>query len=264
MSLAGALGTLTTSVAVAREFARPGTRDLAVDWVQAHVPAGEDVLTADRAIGLDRERFRVFQTRGVPSQDSLLARTVDAVIISKERLPVLLPGQRATLSSAPHGQAIGPSLAVYLVPPTLHALPVPLEPAMLSSSTGESELPNAVDGRLDTYWRGAREGEAPTWVEITLGRAVRAGRIDLLLGQRPGRAGRRFLMDTSEDGVTWLPVDTAEYSELSPGGDEAAGPPSQVLVFTPLITRHLRIVAQAAPGHRWGFAEIRMYELRGG
>jgi 4-amino-4-deoxy-L-arabinose transferase-like glycosyltransferase len=258
--LAGALVPLRVSAAFVGELARPSTRDRALDWIQVHVPADGSVLTND-SLGLDSGRFQVFKARH-RVDDFLLARTVDAVVWRADAASVL-PDLQPAFSIPSLAKATGPPLVIYL-PRAAGASQVPLEPTMLSASSGAPDLPKSVDGSLDTGWRGAGGPGRVEWVEIALNHPVRVGELDLLLGHRPGRAGRRLQVETSEDGVTWQSVAAAIYTPSTPEGEDSDGPSCQRLVFTPRVTRRLRVVGEAAPRHRWGFAELRLYEIPGG
>jgi hypothetical protein len=258
----GALGPLASSLSLDRQFTAVGTRDRVLDWAESHLPEGSSILTVDPTIGFDPSRFQVLVAHGFPSEDRLLAPTVDAVVWSP-RLPGMLPGRAPMLSFASTSTKLGGPLDVYVLPEASRIRRFPLDASMLSASSSFRDLPRATDDRLDTFWRSAEDGDGVAWIELRLPRTVNAARLDLLLGERPGRAGRDLEVAVA-DGEQWRSLRIATYA---PRADEKAPcsrwAPAEVLVFAPVATRRMRLSGRALPGHRWGFAELRLYELDG-
>src|SRR6185369_2709902 len=71
---------------------QPSSKDLALDWVNAHVPEGARVVTGVDGLGLDRARYEV-----MPLGDALAARLraadAQAVIAPEADLPAGLEVQ---------------------------------------------------------------------------------------------------------------------------------------------------------------------------
>jgi hypothetical protein len=264
--LCGCVVPLADSARYVRQVSRPGTRDAAVDWAEAHLATGGRILTTMADLGFDRRRFEVLPASGEAARDRLLARTVDAVVgptAGVEALPGLAPAFVARAEDAKVG---GPPIGVFLVPESrrARARPVSLQHAALAASSGPAALPLAVDGRLDTYWRTDERGGEDDWVQIDLPQPAALGRVELLLGQRPNRAARRLRVLVSDDGRVWRGV-AAIQGRPEPEEQVASpeGGASQLLLFEPVPTRHVRVVGSSRLRQRWGFAEISLGALEG-
>jgi hypothetical protein len=252
---------LADSAGYVFEVSRPGTRDQAVDWVEASVPAGGRVLTSMRDLGFDPKRIEVLFARGVAAQDQLIAADVDAVVWDGDP-PSFLESRAPDHVAMPVSPKVeGPRIALYRgsLDRGAHVKPVSLSGARILCSSNAAEIGAVADGRNDTYWKAANVGTLEEWVEVELPVAARIGRVELLLGQRPNRAGRRLRVAISDDGKAWQGVVSA------PGRPDVDGPigveqgeGSQVLLLSPVLTRWVRITAQSPPGRRWGFAELRL------
>ena len=256
--LAGSLTPVVTTAWYLQRVSRPGTRDRALDWIAAHIPQGGSVLTSVEGLGLDRSRFEVFRTTGVPAADRRMAGIVDAVVLNSRETD-LLPPLPPALALASDSTVSGPALLLFAGPESVRRLrrPVPLERTSLTASSAESDLFLAVDGRLDTYWKTPERNTDDAWVEIALDREVRLSGIDLLLGGRPGRAGRHLTTWVPGGGrEEWRSVPTAVYRSESSAGEADR----QVVLFEPTLVRKVRVHADSPPLQRWGFAEIRLYE----
>jgi hypothetical protein len=252
---------LADSAGYVFEVSRPGTRDQAVDWVEGNVPPGGRVLTSMRDLGFDPKRIEVLFARGVAAEDELIAADVDAIVWEGEA-PSFLASRTPDYAALPISPKVeGPRIAVYRGTPdrSRRFNPLSLSGARIHCSSNAEEIGAATDGRDDTYWKAADVGTPEEWVEVELPAPAWIGRIELLLGQRPNRAGRRLRASVSEDGKTWHWVVSAPGRpdvERQIGALEGGG--SQVLLIPPVLTRWVRISAQSPPGRRWGFAELRL------
>ena len=252
---------LADSAGYVFEVSRPGTRDQAVDWVERSVPSGGRVLTSMRELGFDPRRVEVLFARGVAAEDQLIAENVDAVVWNGE-VPSFLSSRTPDYVALPISPKVeGPRIAVYRSASegSRHFEPVSLSGARILCSSNAAEIASATDGRSDTYWKAADVGTAEEWVAVELKQPAWIGRVELVLGQRPNRAGRRLRVSVSDQGETWESVVSAPGRPdvgRQVGLEDGAG--SQVILLPPVLTRWVRISAQSPPGKRWGFAELRL------
>ncbi len=263
--LAGALPPLFESVAYARDASRPGTRDEAVDWVQEHVPPGGLGVTSMLGIGFDRMPGMA-RASGVPERDRLLALAADVIVQPAREAPLVEGARVLARFQAVHDPKVeGPAIVISTAPPELHRTfrGIPLEGAVLRSSSNSGGLKALVDGRLDTYWATETVGPGREWVEVDLPAPVRVGRVELRLGHRPARWGRLVRLSASDDGQAWRAlVSTPAGATVDEQRDD--GSASQAFLVEPVVTRRLRIDASSAPRKRWGFAELSISEVEVG
>jgi F5/8 type C domain/Dolichyl-phosphate-mannose-protein mannosyltransferase len=257
----GSLVPLADSADYVAAVQRPGTRDRVLDWVETNVPPGTHVLTSMRDMGFDTRRLEVVFSRGVAAEDDLIARDAGAVVWAGLPPDALSASAPVFVAEPVEPRIEGPRIAVYrpTVAPETRWRSVPIQGARLRSSSNQEEIGAAADGRLDTYWKTASADVASEWVQVELPAPARLCRVELLLGYRPNRAGRRLRVSVSDDGANWRPIVSAPGRtdvELQMGLEE--GKASQVLLVAPTLTRWVRITAGSAPGRRWGFAELRL------
>jgi hypothetical protein len=262
LALGAALIPLVDSVGYVREVRRPGTRDQAVDWAEAHVAPGGRILATRSDLGFDRRRVEVLFTSGIEDHDRLLARNVDAIVGPAENIDVLPGVVPVYVARSADPEISGPPVGVIPVPDRFRDRygTVPIDRAVLSASSGVASLPLATDGSLETHWKTEERGGAEEWVEIELPQAATVSRIELCLGHRPTRAGRRVRVQLSEDGRQWSDARVVQgrpEPEIQIGAED--GKASQLLLFQPTRARRIRVTAWSPPRQRWGFAEIRIH-----
>jgi hypothetical protein len=261
LALGAALIPLVDSVGYVREVRRPGTRDRAVDWAEAHVALGGRILATRSDLGFDRRRIEVLFTSGNEDHDRLLARNVDAIVGPAESIDVLPDVVPVYVARSADPEIAGPPIGVLPVPDRFRDRyrTLPIERAVLSASSGAASLPLATDGSLETHWKTDERGGGEEWLEIELPEAATVSRIELSLGRRPTRAGRRVRVLLSEDGRQWTDARAAqgrpEPAAQIGAEDEKA---SQLLLFQPTRAKRIRVSAWSPPRQRWGFAEIRI------
>jgi len=261
LALGAALIPLVDSVAYVREVRRPGTRDRAVDWAEAHVTPGGRILATRSDLGFDRSRVEVLFTSGTEDHDRILARNVDAIVGpvgSVDLLPNVVP---AYVARAVNPEISGAPVGVIPVAERFRDRyrPVPLEGAVLSASSGTESLSLATDGSLETHWKTDERGGEEEWVEVELQEAATVSRIELSLGRRPNRVGRRMRVLLSEDARQWSDARAAQgrpEPDAQIGAED--GKASQLLLFQPTRAKRIRVSAWSPPRQRWGFAEIRI------
>jgi hypothetical protein len=214
-------------------------------------------------LGFTPGRVEVLVTSGVSARDRLLARSVDA-IVSRAGGAALAGCPVSFLARARDPDIGGPPIDVCLVPEGRRRryTAVPVAAAMLRSSSNAEDLPVVVDGRLDVNWKTAERGTSDEWVEVDLGAPWLLGRVELLLGRRPNRAGRHLRLFVAEEGGAWRSI--AFVQGRPPVEDQhavAEGEASEELLLEPVRARGVRIVARSRPRQRWGFAELRLSAL---
>lgn len=257
LAAAAAAFPLASSIDYLRAISTPAAKDVAVDWVEAHVRPGSRVLTTIQGLGLDRSRFEVLHVRRLKPRSRLQVTEADVVVTSSAADETLLEDIPATFVARSRSGLERRPLSIRLVPRGLKPAhePVALDTATLTASQAEEALEAVRDGRLDTRWevRARRD-----WLQAVLPESVLLARVELLLGNRPDTAGRGLRFFVSVDGSSWTPV------AALPGRPRPAdqiGAPSQVFLFEPVRARGLRIV-QAGGGKRpWGIAELRLHGL---
>jgi hypothetical protein len=266
--VAATLWPLFVSLGYVKVVTEPGTRDLALDWVEAHVPDRARVVSAVPELGLDPGRIEVVDATGSDALDRLLATDADYAIWVGEP-PSLMSFERLFLA-APQDLESGPGIGVYRAPAALRQPlgAVSLARAQLRASSSASDLAALVDGSLETAWTSAEPQRPGQWLELELPEAVTLVRVDLLLGPKPLRYGRNLhlLLADGLPGVSeangasgWTRVRVAAgRPPVEMQGSSREGP-SQRLWIEPRRVRSLRIVQEGTSDRRWGIAELRLW-----
>ena len=249
---------LAVSAAYVRNVTHPGTRDLALDWIEARLPEGARVLNGVEDLGLAPGRFEVLAPTGSVELDRILASSADLTV--RAGVPVGLEGFDRVYLAEPRGPESGPGIGIYRAPAWLQAraVAVPLAQARLSGSSRAEDLPLLIDGRLETAWVAGDAQRPGEWIQVDLPEPVMLTRVELLLGPHPLRYGRNLHLLVSEDAASWTRVRVAAgrppVEEQSLRGEGA----SQVLWIEPRRVRSLRIVQAGTADRRWGIAELRL------
>jgi Dolichyl-phosphate-mannose-protein mannosyltransferase len=263
-----ALGALLLAAAVAwplwhsagyvANVMRPGTRDLALDWIEAHAPDGARVLNGVDDLGLGQGRLEVLRPTGAEALDRLLARGSDLSVWAGAT--PALSGYECLFRALPLGPESGPGIGIYR-PPELRAPPARLQLtwARLSASSASEAVPALADGRLDTLWSTDGPQRPGDWVQLDLPRPVRLTRVDLLLGRKPLRYGRNLHLLVTADGVAWERVRVASgrppIEEQRLRGEGA----SQVLWIEAREVRGVRVLQAGSADRPWAVAELRLF-----
>jgi 4-amino-4-deoxy-L-arabinose transferase-like glycosyltransferase len=244
-----------------RDIARPGTRDLALDWVEAHVPAGARVLSTVERLGLDARRLEVTEVSRLGNADRPFTAEMHYVLATTAADAQAVDGLVERARFEPESEVSGPVIRVLAVPASVrfpHRL-LALSPPMLRSSENPAELPSAVDGTIETLWRTEDPQRPGDWVAVTLPEPTVVSRVELLLGPHGRFAARELQVAVSEDGVSWRDVRSRPARPAVDRQRPEAGPTSQVLVLAPGVkTRFLRLSLRRSGAHRWGIAELRV------
>jgi hypothetical protein len=250
---------LATSVRFSRYVAQPSAEDRALDWIEAHVPAGARLLetrgaaqrgaTAGAVLGLDRRRYeRLFWPRGYGvAKLALLVPHFDYVITGRGRGGVW----GAPLVTVFEGRQPGGMVTLQIRVPRPETRPryeaVAPRRLTLRASTGDHGLAALLDGDPATVWSSGRPLAAADWIEVTFDRPVSVGRVQAWLA--PGSSEPKLALTASVDGVHYASIETVpgrpQWSE------EQLPPFGQVLLCWPRTVRGLRLVPRAATDTPW-------------
>jgi len=155
----------------------------------------------------------------------------------------------------------GPRITLWRVPASVRPVRrrLRLQPAWLSASENLAELPQAVDGRDDTWWRTETVQRAGDWLQVTLPAPVRLDRVELDVDGN-GRLGARELkLLVAADGRELVEAPTRPGRPALDDQRVEGRTHSQVLLLTPPVdARAFRLVLTRPGAHRWGVAELRV------
>jgi hypothetical protein len=252
---------LWTSLVYVRDVSLPGTRDLALDWVEANLSDGSRVLNGVKGMGFDRHRLEVLSTRGAFTQNQLLSAHVDLVVVTNPTPedPFVGPLRRLYLAE-PENPLAGPRIGLYVAPESYRpsynrAL---IEPGWLAVSENQDRLPHLIDGRLATAWRTAGPQRPGSWVQVNFPAPVIVGRIELLLGNRPLRYAKNLHLRIAREESEWKRIGYVhgrpDVRRQVPGGEGS----SEVLIFQPVRLQRFRIVQMGERFRPWAIAELRV------
>jgi len=254
---------LFTSATYVIHVARPGTRDRAVDWIEAHLEHGSRVLTTMNDIGISKRRYEVMDRTLTASSDRLLSLHMDAVVARPLSDKKLVEYLEPRLLANPEHPSAGPLIGVYFVPPWLRPryAPVPLDTAWLSASHAPHRVGRMVDGRPATGGRSANPQKAGAWIEVRLPASVLLGKVELALGRHPMRYGERLRLFVTDDGEEWERIRVVQGRpdprRQVPGGEGE----SQVLIIEPVLVSGIRLVTSKERSKPWFVAELRLFAL---
>jgi hypothetical protein len=255
VGLLAAVGPLAESGRYLAVIAHPGTRDLALDWIAANVPARARLLTTLPELGLDHGRYEVLTADGYDQRAAFLAPSVDLVVATQEQ-----PGLQTVWQAPPADRSAGPPvvLARPASPRRLRAFAV--APSDLSASENQAAVGAMLDGDLDTRWSTDGSQAPGTWIEVRLPAPRPVGAVELALGDRPRQhAANLHLFTAGPDGV----FRRARVAEGRPPLNEQLGEPSQLLLFPATPVASLRLLQVGRRVRPWSVAELRLFEQVG-
>ena len=261
LAAAAAALPLIASLTYLRGVVSPSTRDRALDAVEAVARRGSLVVSSVERLGLDPFRLEVMELDGLGRRQRRQIEEADLVVSTENDDAEALAGLEKVSEAEPVNPWNGPRLTVWRVPTALHPprRRVHLEPAWLSASENLAELPQAVDGRDDTWWRTESVQRPGDWLQVTLPQPARLDRIELDVDGN-GRFGARELkLLVSADGGEF---GEAEVRPGRPALDDQrveGKSHSQVFLLTPPVpARAFRLLITRPGAHRWGVAELRV------
>jgi 4-amino-4-deoxy-L-arabinose transferase-like glycosyltransferase len=252
---------LLASITYVRGVVAPSTRDRALDAVEAHAPRGSLVLSSVERLGLDPFRVEVFQVDGLGLSRRVQILEADFVVSKDGDDRAALAGLEEVFEAEPVNPWNGPLITVWRVPASLRPpwQRLHLEPAWLSASEGVAELPQACDGRDDTWWRTEDVQRPGDWLQVTLPASTVLDRIELDVDGN-GRLGARALkVLVSTDGRGFVETSTRPGRPPLDEQRVEGKTHSQVFLFVAAVpARAFRLVLTRPGAHRWGVAELRV------
>jgi hypothetical protein len=219
------------------------------------------VISSVERLGLDPSRLEVLELDGLGPGQRAQILEADFVVSADRDDPAALAGLEMVMQSEPVNPWNGPRLTVWRVPPSARPVrrPLRLEPGWLSASENAAELPQAVDGRDDTWWRTEGVQRPGDWLQLTLPVPARIDRIELDVDGN-GRFGARELrLLVSADGRTFAEAAMRQGRPRLDDQRVEGKTHSQVLLLTPpVVARAVRLALTRPGAHRWGVAEMRV------
>jgi hypothetical protein len=253
VALLAAAEPLAESVRYLAAIGRPGTRDVALDWVDANVPAGARILTTLPALGLDRQRYEVLTMERFDDRAALLSRSVDFVATNDPR-----PGLRTVFRVLPADLNAGPPVVVAVPEVARRLRRVPVAPSGVKVSENEARVPDMLDGNLETRWETVGPQVPGTWIEMRLSDPRPLAAVELALGRRARLfAANLHLFTLGADG-SW---ERLAVVDGRPSWEQQKGrQPSQLLLFAATPTRGIRLLQVGRRVRPWSVAELRLFE----
>jgi hypothetical protein len=244
------------SVRHVRALGEPGSRDRALDWIEAHVPAGSAIVAGVPDLGLDRSRYEVLPPTGyAPLDRGLVAHA--GWMVAPPAAGQSLGGLREVYRVDGRLVDASPTIAVFAVDeaarPRLRR--VLLEARRVRASENQALVPAMLDDDPATAWTTQGAQSPGQWLEVDLGAPREVRRIDLALGNRPNRRGA-LLRVFADDGAGWRRV------RVAPGRPPVEEQPidergvAQILVLEPVRARALRVVQEGSDPRRWAVARL--------
>lgn len=247
-----AIPSLLLSVGHVGALTAPTTLDLALDWIDGHVPPGARILTTLPDIGIDRKRHEVLAAPRLDRSTERWAAHMDVIVSGPKDDPEVVAEFEELHDAASAPGRIGAPVRILRARaasrPVYEALR--LSRPSLRASENEDLLPALLDGDPATVWRTeGRQTPGESWLEIELPEARTVGRIRLDLGVRRRRFARNLHVLVDRNGA-W------ERVRAFPGRAESEDPPAQEYILDPVLTRRLRLVQVGKRGKHWAVAEL--------
>ena len=255
-----------SSVSYVRDISRPGTRDQALDWIEAHASDGQRVLSAVEGLGLNARRLEVVSRVGSPEPDRLLASHLDFTVADPDLDAALVTGLQRVYLVRPESPFAGPPIGIFVVASAARPRyeSIPLRAEWVRVSENPQAVEKLIDGRTDTYWETLGPQRPGSWVQVDFPQVYTLGRVELLLGDRPLRFARRLELLVTRDGSQWSRVRFLRGRPATRRQVFAQEGPSQSLILEPVPVTGIRI---GQIGHRekpWSIAELRLEARRDG
>jgi hypothetical protein len=237
-------------------IARPSTRDLALDWIEATLAAGRLVVTGLPDLGLDRGRFDVLSVADGSGEMSRLLPEADLVVTLRADLPeaqVLFVARPASTYAGP------PVHLVRALRPARYRALV-LRPEWVVASEEQHLAPALVDGDPATAWQTRGPQSPGAFLEVRLPAPVRLGRIELLLGGRGRLYAGSIEVLVRDDAGAWRPAPAFPLRPPVRNQASGRGPHSQVYALAPAAVKAVRLVQGGERVRPWAVTEILLSE----
>jgi len=252
---------LLSSLDYARGVASPSTRDRALDAVIANASRGGLVVSSVERLGLDPFRVDVLELDGLGRSQRAQIQEAELVVSTDKDDPEAVAGLEKLLQADPVNPWNGPTITVWRVPASVRPVRrrLRLEPRWLSASENPAELPQAVDGDVDTWWRTEGVQRPGDWLQVTLPEPARLDRIELDVDGNGRMAARELKLLVSADGREFVESATRPGRPALDDQRVEGKTHSQVLLLaSPVGARAFRLVLTRPGAHRWGVAELRV------
>jgi hypothetical protein len=259
VALLAAVHPLMASVDYVSGVSRPGTRDLALDWIESNLPAGSRILTSQRDLGIDRRRYEVLEAERLDRTNRLLALDVDAVVSSGPDDRDLIGELESLYIAEPATVHSGAPIRIVRAPSGRRSdyRRLELDPRWVTASESADRAPALVDRDLETLWRTEAAQRPGTWIEVSLPAPTTIARVELRLAGRRQFA-RNVHVYVAEDGAEWKRI--VVLQGRPPVEEQLAGAgPSQLLLFEPVRVRKLRLVQVGQRERPWAVAELEVW-----
>jgi hypothetical protein len=244
----GLVPALVVSVAVlgpplvhALEFlsaiSHPGTRDLAADWIEQHLPHGGSVLTTLGAdLGLDRRRFKVVRVNTLDETSFFPALGMSMIAAGPGDDHRLLRQLEQLFVATPEAPWSGPRIRILAPPPVLRPIfeAVDLSRAHVHAGTARVQF-----------------------LQIDLAEPVVVAGVRL-----PGSGGTGVRAPGTRLSIfVAAPGQLLQKVEAFPGEFDGAGE-AKALVFTPVLAGAVRIVVTGSAAAPWTRGEVHLDAVR--
>jgi hypothetical protein len=250
------------SVHYVRSLQRPGTRDVALDWIHAHMPYGSRILTAMPELGIDRKRFEVLVPGPLDERARLKALHWDLLVVPGPEPPAGFEDWKVQYVALPRSRHSGPPILLLAAGPD--ARPTYEEVAAsgirLRASENADQLAALTDGDLSTFWQSETPQRPGSWIQVDFTRPTRVARFELALGARRREFGQRLAVHVTEDGVSWRTV-RAVRGRPSVRQQIRRLAPSQVRIIEARPILGLRIEQTGRRPKPWSVAELRIEKV---
>jgi hypothetical protein len=246
------------SAAYVARLEQASPRDLALDWVNTHLPVGSRILTTwPGRIGLDEARYSVIAADRLDASSWRQAIEADALVCGPSfEDPGLLQRLSTVYTTRRVGRELGARLEVLTPPegvrPRYRRLS--LTGVRLHASHNEGQLDRLRDGDPGVPWDTGPDPVLLPRLELELPEPEDVARIELVhCGSLP--AAETIRVWVSRNGRTWRHVHAARGWPLpTPGADEH----SQVLLVEAPHTRFLRLVRMGRVPRPWTIGELHL------
>jgi hypothetical protein len=246
---------LGQSLAFVQEALAPAPDDLALDWILANEPPGTRIVTAEKHLGLPRDRFDVIWPvtnfwDGEERQESDRALALLADLVVASPADPLVWGLRPLVrfDPGPHLSHAGPAVGLFQPPPRRRLGPSELH---LRASENEGLLDHLLEGE-GAGWHTKTNEEPSSWLQLDLDRPRTIGIVRLTFRNHTGSP--LAVWSPAEDG-TWRPVPFLERT--------SSAPPRAELLCGPAKLGSVRITPTKPYSSRWSVVGLEVEEVLG-
>jgi 4-amino-4-deoxy-L-arabinose transferase-like glycosyltransferase len=222
-------------------------------WTQSQLP--QDWRVSQKALGLDPEKEGLVQTLLSP-----------VLVVEKEDASTLIHFLKNRVKQPYQEQEIS-GRWVFTFPTPVHRYqPLSSNHWRFQTNYNPGKANLAADGKLTTRWTTERPQLPGAFFQIELEKVERVARLRLLVGNSRNDFPRDYLIQSSEDGKTWSPLNPL----LSPvwlhwtGETLLKGGVDLDFIFPPTPMRFLKIVQTGKDEvFYWSIHELELYQIEG-